>query len=54
MKGKYESVEIMLDYENEKIVTLAELTPHWWLEKYLYGTDCDIAKWLREMHDDGN
>ena len=32
MQGKYESVEIMLDYENEKIVTLAELTPHWWLE----------------------
>ena len=32
MQGKYESVEIMLDYDNEKIVTLAELTPHWWLE----------------------
>ena len=32
MQGKYEAVEIMLDYENEKIVTLAELTPHWWLE----------------------
>ncbi len=32
MQGKYEAVEIMLDYENEKIVTLAELTPHWWLK----------------------
>ena len=31
MIGKYESVEIMLDYEHEKVVTLAELTPDWWL-----------------------
>ena len=31
MIGKYESVEIMLDYENEKVVTLRELTPKWWL-----------------------
>ena len=31
MIGKYESVEIMLDYENEKVVTLRELTPEWWL-----------------------
>ena len=31
MMGKYESVEIMLDYEHEKVVTLAELTPDWWL-----------------------
>lgn len=32
MQGKYDKVEIMLDYENEKIATLSELTPHWWLE----------------------
>ena len=31
MPGTYQDVEIMLDYENEKIVTLGELTPHWWL-----------------------
>ena len=31
MIGKYESVEIMLDYEHEKVVTLRELNPKWWL-----------------------
>ena len=31
MPGTYQDVEIMLDYENEKIVTLGELTPHWWI-----------------------
>lgn len=31
MPEKYKSVEIMLDYENEKIVTLGELTPEWWI-----------------------
>ena len=31
MIGKYELVEIMLDYEHEKVVTLGELTPEWWL-----------------------
>ena len=31
MTGKYESVEIMLDYEQEKVVTLRDLTPEWWL-----------------------
>ena len=31
MIGKYESVEIMLDYEQGKVVTLRELTPEWWL-----------------------
>ena len=31
MPGKYHAVEIMLDYEHEKIVTLGELTPEWWL-----------------------
>ena len=29
MPGTYQDVEIMLDYEKEKIVTLGELTPHW-------------------------
>ena len=31
MIGRYQDVEIMLDYENEKIVTLDALTPEWWL-----------------------
>ena len=31
MPGRYQKVEIMLDYEQEKIVTLGELTPYWWL-----------------------
>ena len=31
MIGKYESVEIMLDYEHETVVTLRDLTPEWWL-----------------------
>ena len=30
MPDTYQDVEIMLDYEKEKIVTLGELTPHWW------------------------
>ncbi len=31
MLGRYQDVEIMLDYENGKVVTLDELTPEWWL-----------------------
>ena len=31
MPEDYRSVEIMLDYEKEKIVTLGDLTPEWWL-----------------------
>ena len=31
MMGRYKDVEIMLDFENEKIVTLDALTPEWWL-----------------------
>ncbi|CDD66035.1 cytidine/deoxycytidylate deaminase family protein [Firmicutes bacterium CAG:882] len=31
MPGKYHNIEIMLDYENERIVTLGELTPEWWI-----------------------
>ena len=26
-----QQVEIMLDYEKERIVTLAQLTPEWWI-----------------------
>ena len=31
MPDTYQDVEIMLDYEKKKIVTLGELTPHWWI-----------------------
>ena len=31
MVGRADSVEIMLDYDHEKIATLAELTPDWWV-----------------------
>lgn len=31
MPENYKSVEIMLDYENEKVITLGELTPEWWI-----------------------
>ena len=31
MPESYEGVEIMLDYENEKVITLGELTPEWWI-----------------------
>ena len=29
--GRYQGIEIMLDYEKEKVVTLGELTPEWWI-----------------------
>lgn len=31
MPTDYRQVEIMLDYENERIVTLGQLTPEWWI-----------------------
>lgn len=31
MPDDYQRIEIMLDYENEKIITLAKLTPEWWI-----------------------
>lgn len=31
MPKTYRSIEIMLDYEQGKTVTLGELTPHWWI-----------------------
>lgn len=32
MPHDYSKIEIMIDYENKKIVTLGELTPAWWIE----------------------
>ena len=31
MPKTYRDIEIMLEYENEKIITLGELTPNWWI-----------------------
>ena len=31
MPDNYKKIEIMLDYENEKIVNLGALTPEWWI-----------------------
>ena len=31
MPEHYREIEIMLDYEREKIVTLGELIPAWWI-----------------------
>lgn len=31
MPDNYKSIEIMLDYQNEKIITLGEITPEWWI-----------------------
>lgn len=31
MPDSYKSIEIMLDYETERIITLGEITPEWWI-----------------------
>ncbi len=31
MPDNYQEIEILLDYETEKIISLGELTPHWWI-----------------------
>ncbi|MDO4365010.1 MAG: cytidine deaminase [Clostridia bacterium] len=31
MPENYKNVEIMLDYENGRVVTLGDLTPEWWI-----------------------
>lgn len=32
MPDTYQSIEIMLDYDNRKTITLGELTPEWWIK----------------------
>lgn len=32
MPGKYKEIEIMMDYDSGRIVTLGELTPEWWIK----------------------
>lgn len=31
MPDDYKQIEILLDYETEKIITLGEITPEWWI-----------------------
>ena len=31
MPDNYKDIEIMLDYESERVITLGELTPEWWI-----------------------
>ena len=31
MPTTYKDIEIVLDYEQDKVVTLGELTPEWWI-----------------------
>ena len=31
MPDKYKGIEIMMDYKQERVVTLGELTPEWWI-----------------------
>lgn len=32
MPGRYQSIEIMLDYANGRTITLGEITPEWWIK----------------------
>ncbi|MDO4506143.1 MAG: cytidine deaminase [Spirochaetales bacterium] len=32
MPGKYQNVEILMDYKTGRIMTLGELTPEWWIK----------------------
>lgn len=31
MPNSYKEIEVQMDYETEKVVTLGELTPDWWI-----------------------
>ncbi|MDE7360934.1 MAG: cytidine deaminase [Oscillospiraceae bacterium] len=31
MPDNYKDIEILLDYENERTITLGEITPDWWI-----------------------
>lgn len=31
MPNSYKDIDIMLDYENEKIIKLGDITPEWWI-----------------------
>ncbi|VDD88089.1 unnamed protein product [Enterobius vermicularis] len=31
MPGKYKNIQVMLDYDKSKVITLGEFTPEWWI-----------------------
>lgn len=31
MQDDYRDIEIMMDYDNNRVVTLGDLTPEWWI-----------------------
>lgn len=31
MPDKYKNIEILMDYESQRVLTLGELTPEWWI-----------------------
>lgn len=31
MEKDYQNAEVMMDYKSNKVMTLGELTPEWWL-----------------------
>jgi cytidine deaminase len=31
MPNEYKTIEVMMDYETGRVVTLGELTPEWWI-----------------------
>ena len=32
MPGRYRDIEIMIDYDADRVMTLGELTPEWWID----------------------
>ena len=32
MPGKYKDIEIMIDYDADRVMKLGELTPEWWID----------------------
>ena len=32
MPDSYKDIEIMLDYDSDRVVTLGEITPEWWIK----------------------
>ena len=32
MPGKYKDIDIMIDYSNDRVMNLGDLTPEWWID----------------------
>ena len=32
MPGKFKDIDIMIDYKNDRVMKLGELTPEWWID----------------------